>query len=148
MFWLIVLCCLNADEVTETDVMRSAIVLTADSAPDTVTRVLLQLATYIRHSKQCTLAIKNFKYVRRKWLQSDQHCLIENRSRPTKTCRAIMKILLTFLQSANVEVIVAALKVLQRVMQSAEMKEYWVKFLELILIKVIDCYKNGKEVSC
>lgn len=57
-----------------------------------------------------------------------------------------MKILLTFLQSANVEVIVAALKVLQRVMQSAEMKEYWVKFLELILIKVIDCYKNGKEV--
>lgn len=58
-----------------------------------------------------------------------------------------MKILLTFLQSTNVEVIVAALKVLKRVMQSAEMKEYWVKFLELILIKVIDCYKNGKEVS-
>lgn len=53
-----------ADEVTETDVMRSAIVLTADSAPETVTRVLLQLSTYIRHSKQCTLAIKNFKYVR------------------------------------------------------------------------------------
>lgn len=47
--------------MTETDVMRSAIVLTADSAPETVTRVLLQLATYIQHSKQCTLAIKNFK---------------------------------------------------------------------------------------
>lgn len=41
--------------------MRSAIALTADSAPETVRRVLLQLATYIRHSKQCGLAIKNFK---------------------------------------------------------------------------------------
>lgn len=47
--------------MSETEVMRSAIALTADSAPETVRRVLLQLATYIRHSKQCGLAIKNFK---------------------------------------------------------------------------------------
>lgn len=49
------------DNVTEADVMRSAITLTADSSPETITRVLLQLATYIRNSKQCTLAIKHFK---------------------------------------------------------------------------------------
>lgn len=57
-----------------------------------------------------------------------------------------MKILLMFLQSSSVESTVAAINVLQRIMQSAEMKEYWAKFLELILISVIDSYKNGKEV--
>lgn len=57
-----------------------------------------------------------------------------------------MKMLLNSLQSVSDEVIIASLKVLQRLMQSAAMKEYWVKFLELILLKVIDCYKNGKDV--
>lgn len=57
-----------------------------------------------------------------------------------------MKMLLNFLQSPNVDVIIGSLKVFQRLMQSAAMKEYWVKFLELILLKVIDCYKNGKDV--
>lgn len=49
------------DDVHESDMVRSAIMLTQDSSPETVTRVLAQLSTYIRHSKQCTLAIKNFK---------------------------------------------------------------------------------------
>lgn len=61
-------------------------------------------------------------------------------------CRAIIKMLLLFLQSSNVEEIIASLKVVQRVIQSAAMKEYWLKFHELLLIRVIDCYKNGKEV--
>lgn len=58
-----------------------------------------------------------------------------------------MKTVMLLVQSTNVEIIVAALNVIQRMIQSQEMKENWTKFLELIVLKIIDCYKVSKEVS-
>lgn len=57
-----------------------------------------------------------------------------------------MKTLLTLLQSSNNEIIIAALQVLGKIMRSESMKPSWRNFLELILLKIIDCYKTGKDV--
>lgn len=57
-----------------------------------------------------------------------------------------MRMLLAFLQSPNVDVIIASLRLLHRLIQSAAMQDYWVQFLELIMLKFIHCYSNGKEV--
>lgn len=58
-----------------------------------------------------------------------------------------MKNLLLLMQSTNTEVIISALDVIQKVIQSPEMKDNWTKFLELIVLKIIDCYKSNKEVN-
>lgn len=58
-----------------------------------------------------------------------------------------MKNVLLLMQSTNVEIIIASLNVIQRVIQSPEMKDNWTKFLELIVLKIIDCYKFSKEVN-
>lgn len=57
-----------------------------------------------------------------------------------------MKMLHTLLQSQNNDVIIAALRALAKVMRSPQMKPSWTNFLELILLKIIDCYKTSKEV--
>ena len=43
-------------------------------------------------------------------------------------------------------VMIAALKTLSKVIRSPQMKASWVKFLELILLRIIESYKAAKEV--
>lgn len=57
-----------------------------------------------------------------------------------------MKMLLILLQSPSNDVIIAALTSLRKIVQSDSMKPSWSNFLELILLKFIDCYKTSKEV--
>lgn len=57
-----------------------------------------------------------------------------------------MKMLLNLMESQNNTVLVAALHTLGRIVRSTEMKSCWSNFLELILLKIIDCYKISKEV--
>lgn len=57
-----------------------------------------------------------------------------------------MKVLLNLLESSNQEIMIAALQVLSRIVRSVEMKLHWSNFLELILLKIIDCYRASKEV--
>ena len=44
-------------------------------------------------------------------------------------------------------VMIAALQTLSKVIRSPHMKASWVKFLELILLRIIESYKAAKEVS-
>uniref|UniRef100_A0A2M3ZFX3 Putative microtubule associated-protein orbit n=1 Tax=Anopheles braziliensis TaxID=58242 RepID=A0A2M3ZFX3_9DIPT len=106
--------------VKENDVIKAAIVLTHESAPDVTKQVLENLQTCIKYGS-CELPIKNFK--------------------------AIMKMLLHLMESQNNDVLIASLQTLGRIVRSADMKACWSKFLELILLKIIDCYKISKEVS-
>lgn len=61
--------------------------------------------------------------------------------------RPIMKMLLILLSASSNDVVILALHTLQRIIRSDNMKPSWSNFLELILLKFIDCYKNHKEVS-
>ncbi|XP_052899259.1 CLIP-associating protein [Anopheles moucheti] len=106
--------------VKENDVIKAAIVLTLQSAPETTKQVLENLQICIKHGS-CELPIKNFK--------------------------AIMKMLLHLMESQNNDVLIASLHTLGRIVRSTEMKACWSNFLELILLKIIDCYKISKEVS-
>lgn len=57
-----------------------------------------------------------------------------------------MKALLILVDSPQHEVVIAVIKVLAKIMRSEPMKTTWMNFLELLLLKIIDCYKMGKEV--
>ncbi|XP_052861682.1 CLIP-associating protein [Anopheles cruzii] len=106
--------------VKENDVIKAAILLSHESAPEVTKQVLENLQTCIKYGS-CELPIKNFK--------------------------AIMKMLLHLMESQNNDVLIAALHTLGRIVRSGNMKACWSKFLELILLKIIDCYKISKEVS-
>lgn len=58
-----------------------------------------------------------------------------------------MKALLILVNSPQNEVVIAVLKILTKIMRSDAMKTTWLNFLELLLLKIIDCYKMSKEVS-
>jgi CLIP-associating protein 1/2 len=51
------------------------------------------------------------------------------------------------MESSNFIVMIASLQTLAKIIRSALMKACWTKFLELILLKIINLYKHGKEVS-
>ncbi|XP_055538190.1 CLIP-associating protein isoform X3 [Wyeomyia smithii] len=104
----------------EHDVIKAAILLSHDTSSDTTVQVLENLQTCIKYGN-CELPIKNFK--------------------------AIMKMLLNLMESQNNTVLIASLQTLGRIVRSSEMKACWGNFLELILLKIIDCYKISKEVS-
>ncbi|XP_055625221.1 CLIP-associating protein isoform X3 [Toxorhynchites rutilus septentrionalis] len=106
--------------IKENDIIKVAIVLSHDTNPEKIVQVLENLQTCIRYGN-CELPIKNFK--------------------------AIMKMLLNLMESQNNTVLIAALHTLGRIVRSSEMKSCWSNFLELILLKIIDCYKISKEVS-
>lgn len=55
--------------------------------------------------------------------------------------------LLKLIESQNNIVMIAALQTLAKIIRSPPMKACWTNFLELILLKIIDSYKSGKEVS-
>lgn len=58
-----------------------------------------------------------------------------------------MVTLLKMIESKNDIVMVAALQTLSKIVRSTPMRPCWTNFLELILLKIIDSYKGGKEVS-
>lgn len=58
-----------------------------------------------------------------------------------------MVTLLKMIESQNKAVIIAALQTLSKIIRSKPMRPCWINFLELILLKIIDSYKSGKEVS-
>lgn len=108
--------------IRESDVIRQATALAqSESAdPEYVVQILCNLSICIK-SGNCELPIKNFKI--------------------------IMKMLLKLMESQNPIVMIAALKTLSKIIRSPQMKSCWIKFLELILLKIIDSYKLGKEVT-
>uniref|UniRef100_A0A1Q3FXH6 Putative microtubule associated-protein orbit n=1 Tax=Culex tarsalis TaxID=7177 RepID=A0A1Q3FXH6_CULTA len=108
------------NDVKENDVVKAAIILSHDTSTEVIVQVLENLQTCIKYGN-CEVPIKNFK--------------------------AIMKMLLNLMESQNNTVLVAALHTLGRIVRSTEMKSCWSNFLELILLKIIDCYKISKEVS-
>lgn len=63
------------------------------------------------------------------------------------TFRQIMITLLKMIESQNQVVMIAALQTLSKIIRSPSMRPCWTNFLELILLKIIDSYKSGKEVS-
>lgn len=51
------------------------------------------------------------------------------------------------IESQNTIVMISALHTLAKIIRSPDMKKNWTAFLELILLKIIDSYKSGKEVQ-
>lgn len=58
-----------------------------------------------------------------------------------------MKVLLALLDSEQTEIIITGLHTMSKILCSNKMKPSWIYFLELILLKIIDCYKAHKDVS-
>lgn len=58
-----------------------------------------------------------------------------------------MKVLLALLDSEQTEIVITVLHTLSKILCSNNMKPSWINFLELILLKIIDCYKAHKDVS-
>lgn len=61
--------------------------------------------------------------------------------------RQIMITLLKMIESQNPIVMITALQTLSKIIRSPSMRPCWTNFLELILLKIIDSYKAGKEVQ-
>lgn len=57
-----------------------------------------------------------------------------------------MQPILKYLDSSNNIIMIAALDTLGKIIRSSEMRTCWINFLELILLKIIDCYRVSKEV--
>ncbi|XP_075164234.1 CLIP-associating protein [Haematobia irritans] len=64
---------------------------------------------------------------------------------PNKHFRAIMKMLLNMLDATSNEVVLEALQVLSKILRRVQMKPNWINFVELILLKIINCYPKSKE---
>lgn len=58
-----------------------------------------------------------------------------------------MKLLLALLDSQQTDIVLAVIHTLSKILRSERMKTSWCNFLELILLKIIDCYKTHKDVS-
>lgn len=100
--------------------------------------MLVNLMICIKNGN-CELPIKNFK-----WVTGTFPML------PSLTIfnfRQIMITLLKMIESQNQSVMIAALQTLSKIIRSPSMRPCWTNFLELILLKIIDSYKAGKEVS-
>lgn len=57
-----------------------------------------------------------------------------------------MKLLLGLLDSQQTDIIAAVIHTLSKILRSDKMKSSWSNFLELILLKILDCYKAHKDV--
>lgn len=102
----------------ESDIIRHACTLTPEMPVEQLQQALLNLGVCIKRGN-CELPNKNF--------------------------RAIMKMLLNLLDTQQTEVVNGSLHVLGKIVRSDQMKENWSKFLELILLKIIGSYQNGKD---
>ncbi|CAH1728219.1 unnamed protein product [Chironomus riparius] len=106
----------------ESEVVKQTISIATleNSDSEYISQVLVNLMTCIRHGN-CELPIKNFKQ--------------------------IMITLLKLIESQDSSVMIAGLQTLSRIIRSPPMRLCWTNFLELILLKIIDSYKSGKEVQ-
>lgn len=64
---------------------------------------------------------------------------------PNKNFRVIMKMLLNMLDAQSNEVVIEALHVLSKILRRPQMKPNWINFVELILLKIINCYPKSKD---
>ncbi|XP_031628993.1 CLIP-associating protein isoform X3 [Contarinia nasturtii] len=104
----------------ESDIVNDALLLNTSMSNEHIVQTLADLSTVIKLGN-CELPVKHFK--------------------------AIMKILLELLGSQQTDIILAVIHTLSKILRSDRMKTSWCKFLELILLKIIDCYKTHKDVA-
>ncbi|XP_034103036.1 CLIP-associating protein [Drosophila albomicans] len=64
---------------------------------------------------------------------------------PNKHFKSIMRMLLNMLEAEHTDVLIAGLHVLSKIVRSEKMRHNWLNFLELILLKIINCYQHSKE---
>lgn len=64
---------------------------------------------------------------------------------PNKHFKSIMRMLLNMLEAEHTDVLIAGLQVLRKIVRSEKMRHNWLNFLELILLKIINCYQHSKE---
>ncbi|KAG5670591.1 hypothetical protein PVAND_000842 [Polypedilum vanderplanki] len=107
----------------ESEVIKQTIGIATleNSDPEYVMQVLVNLMTCIKHGN-CELPIKNFKQI-------------------------MITLLKLIDESQNNVIMVTSLQTLSKIIRSTQMRACWTNFLELILLKIIDSYKGGKEVQ-
>lgn len=103
----------------ESEIIKVALTITPDMPVSVVQTALANLGTCIK-SGNCELPNKHF--------------------------RAIMKMLLNMLDANSNEVVIEALHVLSKILRRTQMKPNWINFVELILLKIINCYPKSKEI--
>lgn len=106
--------------LTESEIIRVACALKADMPVEQVQQALANLEICIKGGN-CELPNKHF--------------------------RAIMKMLLGLLDSQTADIMIAVISVLGKIVRSTKMKETWINFLELILLRIINCYQHSKETA-
>lgn len=62
-------------------------------------------------------------------------------------CRGIMKMILNLFTSDNELMVKSAIYVLCKIIRSEPMRNSWMQFLELIILKIIDSYRISRDVS-
>ncbi|KAH8415597.1 hypothetical protein KR222_006035 [Zaprionus bogoriensis] len=102
----------------ESEVVRVALTLNKDQPVDQLQTALANLGICIRGGN-CELPNKHFK--------------------------SIMRMLLTMLEAEHTDVLISGLQVLSKIVRSEKMRHNWLNFLELILLKIINCYHHSKE---
>ncbi|XP_002048268.2 CLIP-associating protein [Drosophila virilis] len=102
----------------ESEVMRVALTLNKDQPVEQLQTALNNLGICIRGGN-CELPNKHFK--------------------------SIMRMLLHMLEAEHTDVIISGLHVLSKIVRSDKMRHNWLNFLELILLKIINCYQHSKE---
>uniref|UniRef100_A0A1A9ZXB3 TOG domain-containing protein n=1 Tax=Glossina pallidipes TaxID=7398 RepID=A0A1A9ZXB3_GLOPL len=106
------------DNIAESHVIKTALALTQETPLPQVQMGLNNLGVCIK-SGNCELPNEHF--------------------------RAIMKMLLNMLDASSNEVVIEALHVLARILRRSQMKPNWINFVEVILLKIINCYSKSKE---
>ncbi|XP_017843036.2 CLIP-associating protein [Drosophila busckii] len=106
------------NNVYESEVVRVALTLSKEQAVDQLQLALTNLGMCIRGGN-CELPNKHFK--------------------------SIMRMLLNMLEAEHSDVVIAGLQVLKKIVRSDKMRHNWLNFLELILLKIINCYQHSKE---
>ncbi|XP_016984508.1 LOW QUALITY PROTEIN: CLIP-associating protein [Drosophila rhopaloa] len=107
-----------ASDLMESEVVRVALTLTKDQPVELLQTSLTNLGICIKGGN-CELPNKHF--------------------------RSIMRMLLNILEAEHTDVVIAGLHVLSKIMRSNKMRHNWMHFLELILLKIIQCYQHSKE---
>ncbi|XP_020815964.1 CLIP-associating protein [Drosophila serrata] len=107
-----------ASDLMESEVVRVALTLTKDQPVEMLQTSLTNLGICIKGGN-CELPNKHF--------------------------RSIMRMLLNILEAESTDVVISGLHVLSKIMRSTKMRHNWMHFLELILLKIIQCYQHSKE---
>ncbi|EDV96899.1 CLIP-associating protein [Drosophila grimshawi] len=105
-------------DLLESEVMRIALTLNKDQPVDQLQTGLANLGICIRGGN-CDLPNKHFK--------------------------SIMRMLLHMLEAEHTDVLISGLHVLSKIVRSDKMRHNWLNFLELILLKIMNCYQHSKE---